>query len=87
MEGRCGIAYCGEKEVAGLFLWSFLQSCSFSLTGISMKMDCMLTCVVWDGAANSQNEFTVTVENVTSATRGSIKPVPSKLVLPDECIL
>lgn len=76
-----------RRRVAGLFLWLFLQLCSFSLTGISTKMDCMLTCIVWEGAANSQNEFTVTVENVTSATHGSIKPVPSKPVLPDEWIL
>lgn len=87
MEGRCVIACCSEEEVAGLFLGLFLQSCSSSLTGVSMKMDCMLPCIVWEGAANSQNEFRVTVENVTSATRGSMKPFPSKPVLPDECIL
>lgn len=52
-----------------------------------MKRVCTLKCIVWEDAANSQNEFTVTVANATSAMRGSIKPVPSKLVLPDEFIL
>lgn len=43
--------------------------------------------IVWEGGANSHNEFTITVANVASATRESIKPAPSQSVVPDECFL
>ena len=81
------VSHVAARRIAGLFLWLFLQLCSFSIAGVSVKRDCTLTCIAWEGAASSQNEFTVTVANVTSATCGPIKPVASKPVLPDECIL
>lgn len=83
---KVGLLMCVARSVAGLFLWLFFAIVSL-LYNRNLSEEKLHTCIIWDSAANSQKEFTVAVANVTSAMRGSIKSVPSKTSLPDECIL